>query len=139
MGVPISTQPASAPSDRAARRVVVRITPRARARRAPRALPREARNVIGKRLRMIHLRPILICLVASLLSAGCRRTLRHEEATVLEAPPGVAPAPEQAGPAEQGRLSIETGFAPVVERVAGAVVNISSTRVVRPPAPEQLP
>ncbi len=36
-------------------------------------------------------------------------------------------------------MTLESGFAPVVERIAGAVVNIASTRVVRPPSPEQLP
>ena len=36
-------------------------------------------------------------------------------------------------------MTVDSGFAAVVERVAGAVVNISSTRVVRPPSPEQVP
>jgi serine protease Do len=36
-------------------------------------------------------------------------------------------------------LSFTVGFAPVVDRIAGAVVNISSTRTVRPPVPEQSP
>src|SRR5262249_32558504 len=42
-------------------------------------------------------------------------------------------------PPAQEKLTIESGVAPVVDRIAGAVVNISSTRIVHPPSPEHLP
>jgi serine protease Do len=87
---------------------------------------------------MRHLRPAVLSLLVVLLPAGCRRHVRDEKASALDAVPA-SPAPERAAPVPAERVTIEGGFANVVDRVAAAVVNISSTRVVRPPSPEQIP
>jgi serine protease Do len=87
---------------------------------------------------MLLLRTITIGLVASISLAGCRRSPPVGKADA----PDITPKEEVRAPAANvpaERVSIDSGFAPVVERVAGAVVNISSTRVVRPPSMEQSP
>ena len=97
---------------------------------------------------MRHLRPALICLLVLLLPAGCRRLLRDGQAVPRDSPAATAvpervSAPgggsDRAAPPPGDRVTIESGFAAVVDRVAGAVVNISTTRVIHPPTPEQMP
>ncbi len=87
---------------------------------------------------MLHQRSITLGLVALLTLAGCKRPTHAGKATALDDAPPI-PAPEPPAAAEGGGLTIDGGFAPVLERVARSVVNISSTRVVRPPSPEQVP
>jgi serine protease Do len=89
-------------------------------------------------------RLIALCLSVILSLTACRRR-EPERATALRAPdlpaalPGDQPGPSGGDEHAGEKLTIMTGFAPVVERVAGAVVNISSTRIVNPPSTDQLP
>jgi serine protease Do len=76
-------------------------------------------------------------LVALCSLAGCRRSFHQEKAPAVDVTPIATSEPPS--PAAGERITLETGFASVVDRVAGAVVNISTTRIVQPPAPEQLP
>ncbi|MFT3773777.1 MAG: Do family serine endopeptidase [Minicystis sp.] len=82
---------------------------------------------------------ITLFLVAMLSVAGCRRATHDERPE----PPAVsAPAGEGAQTVETRRtaheagrsdaVSFQDGFAVVVDRVAPAVVNVSSTKIVRP-------
>jgi serine protease Do len=86
-------------------------------------------------------RTIPLILVAMLSAAGCKRSLHRDEGSppasaVREAVPAdLEPRPA----AQQGQASPLGSFAPVVERVAPAVVNVSSTKIVRPPAAEHGP
>ena len=80
---------------------------------------------------------IVLGLITSLTLAACRRPVHVERSA------DVAPRPEETqgeepreGPVNlpQGGLTLEGGFSPVVERVAPAVVNVSTTRVVKGPS-----
>jgi serine protease Do len=89
-------------------------------------------------------RLLALCLSVILSLTACRQRA-SVRATALRAPdaplasPGEPPGPSGSDQRGGEPLTIATGFAPVVERVAGAVVNISSTRIVHPPSAEQLP
>ena len=139
---PTSRQPSSPRSSpaRTAQRVA---TPRVSAMRAPAALQAEARNVMPATCMLLR-RTITIAVLALIPLAGCRRTHGGFGAGLPEIGPTRADdqakaAPEDQEPGAVERLSVETGFAPVVDRVAGAVVNVSSTRVLHPPAADQNP
>jgi serine protease Do len=89
-------------------------------------------------------RTVTLALVGLTSLAGCRRWRRdfsHDASPPppLPAAPHAEPAADQPPPAPLDRVTLETGFGPVVERIAGAVVNISTTRTVRPAVPEQVP
>ncbi len=83
-------------------------------------------------------RTITLLLVAMLSAAGCKWTPHRERQT----PSASAvreqdtPQPDTQGTAPQGGVSFGDGFAAVVERVAPAVVNVSSTKTIRPPSGE---
>jgi S1-C subfamily serine protease len=83
-----------------------------------------------------------LVLVAVLVSAlGCRD--RQERPAEVERAPlpatSAPPGPLQVPPSVREEVSFQAGFAPIVERVRAAVVNVSSVRFVRPPAPEPIP
>jgi serine protease Do len=85
-------------------------------------------------------RSITLVLVAMLTVAGCRRSVHNEHAEPLPpAPPAgqeiVRPADvrEPAPDTTNEGVSFQDGFAAVAQRVAPAVVNVSSIKVVRPP------
>ncbi|AUX27543.1 serine protease [Sorangium cellulosum] len=80
------------------------------------------------------------------LPLGCRdrgeSPLRREqvaEATPRPGAPPPSPGPLQVPPSTREAVSFQEGFAPIVERVSAAVVNVSSVRFVRPPSPERVP
>jgi serine protease Do len=81
--------------------------------------------------------PILILAASSL---ACRRDTTDVQGAAPvptphpaapAAPPPPAPGPIQVPPAERDAISLQNGFAPIVARVAPAVVNISSVRVLQ--------
>lgn len=76
-----------------------------------------------------------LLLVTMLTASGCRRTGHHSDASALAV---ATPNVEVSGP-NDGTVSFQNGFGPVVDRVAPTVVNVSSTRIVHPPSPEELP
>jgi serine protease Do len=82
-------------------------------------------------------RTIALLLLAVLTIGGCKRPPAGERAAPDITPQ--APLPIEAPPTAPGAVNFQNGFAPVVERVRGAVVNISTTKVIRPPGPEQAP
>jgi len=93
---------------------------------------------MGEPRRMLHQRSLRLALLALFALAGCKRLAHLDRAAGLDvAPP--APVPEPPASVGVSGLTLEGGFAPVVERVARTVVNISSTRVIRPATPEQAP
>jgi serine protease Do len=95
----------------------------------------------------------LAAVVALLAPVACKRHIPIQAAGADIEQPADAPTPDappaqganekapsaEAPPLANGKLTLSTGFAPVVERVASAVVNISSTRTVKPSASEQNP
>jgi len=85
-------------------------------------------------------RTLTLALVALLTVAGCKRSLRRDDLTPRPASAvREAPAHAEAPPAAEVVAPPAGGFAPVVERVAPAVVNVASTKLVRPPSPERSP
>ncbi|MDB5460177.1 MAG: protease Do [Caulobacteraceae bacterium] len=87
---------------------------------------------VKAKLEMPRMRANAICVLLIGLVAACsdpasRSTAQTTTGTTLEGPP--LPAPARHAPADAA--SVKLSFAPVVRRVAPAVVNISSKRVVR--------
>ena len=94
---------------------------------------------------MLLCRTLTIAVLALIPFVGCKRSQPGFGAGLPEIAPTKADEAPQAEPPRAEppgageRLSVESGFAPVVDRVAGAVVNVSSTRVLHPEAGEQNP
>ena len=94
--------------------------------------------MMSEPLRMRPRRGITLSLVALSSLGACHRAPPPiEKPSGLDVATPVASEPPRPAPA--GRVSLETGFAPILERVAGAVVNISTTRTVRPSGPASIP
>jgi serine protease Do len=90
---------------------------------------------------MLLRRTLALALAIGLPLAGCKRSSHVEPARPIEreTTPVAAQEHGQRADAPGAQVSLETGFAPVVDRVSPAVVNIASTRIVRPPSPDQSP
>ncbi|KYF96053.1 hypothetical protein BE18_06295 [Sorangium cellulosum] len=73
------------------------------------------------------------------LPLGCLDRAERRVEQIAEATPPPAPGPLDVPPSAREAVSLQEGFAPIVSRVSAAVVNVSSVRFVRPPAPERVP
>jgi serine protease Do len=77
-----------------------------------------------------------VLLAAAFAAAGCKDTGRSAPANALGAPTAPTPVVSTPGPIEvppalKGAVSFQEGFAPIVERLSAAVVNISAVKVVQ--------
>jgi serine protease Do len=83
-----------------------------------------------------------LILAAALLApstSACRRPIHRDHPAPLPATTAQAPAVAETAPAGHEGPPYRESFAPIVERVRPAVVNVSSTRIMRPSSPEQSP
>lgn len=90
---------------------------------------------------------VTVLLAATLALAGCKRTAPSIESSIDRRPHAPAVSTPQPHPERQSAqvaaiddgVSFQEGFAAVVARVAPAVVNVASTRIVRAPGMEHGP
>jgi serine protease Do len=76
-------------------------------------------------------RVFAILLATALAGAGCKDHGKTAPSEARAVPPAVStPGPIEVPPALKGAVSFQEGFAPIVERLSAAVVNISAVKVV---------
>ena len=84
--------------------------------------------------RLIALLSLLSCKDLDRNSSAGHRAEGAPPIASAESTPAAA-GPIQVPPGERGAISFQEGFAPIVQRLSSAVVNISSIRVVQAPSP----